>query len=169
MKTKDHEWIIEHAFGPQGIGPHLSDWDRNILKRASADVDSIWSGQTNAGSFRHAMRGWGQSAQQAAGLTKLFIQNRLEYAADLQRGGSHQPAIYHLGEGMHTIADSFSTEHRGTQAWCGDFFPQIWCIPTDIKHAAVEGPRNKGDTRVAAALALVRYFAAFRRMSGLDP
>jgi len=170
MKKSDHEWIIDYAFGSKGIGPHhLSDWDRRTLKRASADVDSIWRGQTRLGSFRHAMRGWGQPTKEAVGIAILFVQNRLQYAADLQRGGSHDLALYHLGEGMHTIADSFSTEHEGAQRWCGDFFPQVWCIPSDLKHAVVENSSNTLDTKKDAAVALTRYYSAFFEMSGLAP
>lgn len=122
MKTEDHNRIIEIAFGPKSDGPRLSDRDRAILKDASRDVDSIWWGQTRARSYQHAMRGEGQPVAEAQALSRAFARYNLQLAADLQRGGSHARALYQLGKGMHTIADSFSPDHEALSLGAGIFF-----------------------------------------------
>jgi hypothetical protein len=84
--------------------------DRFILKAASRDADG-WSGQSSAKSFTHAMRGQPplgkiQSANEAKALAFAYVRASLKVAAELERYGKHDQALYRLGLGMHTIADS---------------------------------------------------------------
>ena len=165
MKAEDHDRIIDIAFGPKSGSFRLSAMDLDTLKRASRDVDDLRTGQSRSGSFKHAMRGDGQARSEAEALAKTFMNYHLQLAADLQHGGSHDQAIYYLGMGMHTIADSYSPAHEGFRPWCGDT-PS--CIPSDAEHWDIEHSRDISDANSAAAMALRQYYQKFRKLSGLD-
>jgi hypothetical protein len=88
MNPKDHERIIENAFGPKSNGPRLSDRDRATLKHASRHVDSLspqegGTGQGRANSFMHAMRGPHQTVANARRLADAFVSDQLQIATKL--------------------------------------------------------------------------------------
>jgi hypothetical protein len=149
------------AFGPQANANfRLPMSEIAILDSASKAADSIWSGQTREGSFKHAMRGWFQSPSEAKGKAEIWLRYCLNLAADLNRGGSRIAALHRLGLGMHTIADSYSPTHVGFQAWGGD---EPLNIPGAIRHHIREKP--SGNTLKDAASALQAYYQQFRELS----
>ena len=182
----DHNWIIDYAFGPKGpTGPkfQLSERDRCTLKQASRDADGanigevlFGPGQGRAGSYKHSMRGGKdlsgkeQSVEEATALRDQWIGECLRFAGALERtGNNHNNALYRLGLGMHTIADSFSPDHEGLQPWCGT---DLHCWPSDVRHRIDEGSRSNPyeginrframqEKKADAAMALRRYYRAF--------
>jgi hypothetical protein len=150
MNTADHELIIDSAFGDLGFA------DRKTLKRASRDSDGVLNGgQAPQNSYKHWMRAEGQPAQEADNLARSWIRQCLLQAVSLKRGNSQEAALYQLGLGMHTIADSFSPAHAGVQAWCG---LSISCIPSDIYHVRHEHARTTPMVKREAAKAIRDYY-----------
>jgi RHS repeat-associated protein len=118
---KIHERIIDKAF------PGLSTHQRDVLKRASARVDSILLGGQDLNlSYQHGMRAPWQSVKDAKHLAKEFIKtneaiaakdaaaNRVEFVENLS-----DKALEAFGKALHTITDKLSPAHEGFQVWYG--------------------------------------------------
>ena len=77
--TSIHSQIIDSAF------PNLTPAQRQILKDVSAQQDSILGGgQANDLSFEHAMRGPGQTVDQAADMFNDFVSGAEDAAQKAQ-------------------------------------------------------------------------------------
>jgi hypothetical protein len=166
MDTNDHNRILDQAFGPNAPRNELrlSSSDISILKSASADADGLWNGgQSREASFKHGMRGWFQSPEEARAKSKVWLEYCLNLATDLQRGGSRGAALFRLGLGIHTIADGLSPTHSGFQRWGGDF---ILNIPGAAIHHVLEKPTGMVMDEAVAYVRL--YYLEFRRRAGLD-
>jgi hypothetical protein len=90
--------------------------DRRILceQQALADGDQF---QTNATTFRHAMRSPLQSVEDARTLANRFVREQIELARELRAQGNRDEALRTLGFAMHTLQDATSPAHEGFQVW----------------------------------------------------
>ncbi len=88
--------------------------DREALKAAQVAMDKD---QSAAGAPTHAMRGPGQTAQQARDQANRFVHSELELARRLEAEGRHPEAMRHLGNAMHTLQDATSPSHERFQVW----------------------------------------------------
>jgi len=157
-----------------------------ILKRASADVDSFWTGQSRALSYQHHMTGEGQSVPEATALYQYFIVNQLALTAWEEVGGcgfgDHESALYSLGRGMHAVVDSHSPYHKDLQVWNGivpggvawilgpasAVFVGIGIWTNDLTHHFAENKIQNTDPSVIAAIAAAGdYYRAFESVVSL--
>jgi hypothetical protein len=161
--TKIHDYILTQAL--QG------EWGASrvdILSRASADIDSLLTGQSASGSYQHAMRAPDQTVTEAEELFNAFIVDKLAGAALMwtrsQCDAADEQAIYLLGQGMHAVADQFTPLHTGFQVWYG-IEPGKWVMSQygeDLYHHFAEDDRP-GDPAVMSAVHAVReYYRTFR-------
>lgn len=88
--------------------------DRAILKSQQVVADRD---QSTLGSFKHAMRGTGESAAGAKAKANAFVRSSLLNARAAEAVGRHSDALTHLGNAMHTLQDATSPRHRGFQEW----------------------------------------------------
>ena len=102
-----HNRILTGAF--KGL---LDSRQIKILQSASAYVDK---GQSREGSYKHAMRSPGQSAEEAKQLMNEFMDKKLNEF--MTKDGDE--ALSAIGEALHTIMDSTSPVHEGFQVWLG--------------------------------------------------
>ncbi len=106
--TAIHEWLIDHAF------PNLPESERNILKKASSDADSLCPGQLSRNSHWHAMAQPGEGAGNAAVKFSQYVEGlRLSAASNNDRPSS----LYAFGRGLHGVTDMTSPSHSGFQEW----------------------------------------------------
>jgi hypothetical protein len=89
------------------------------LQKASRDFDEAHQGVED--SYMHAMREYGQSPEEAALYTDLFIQGRIEVARQYAKAGNRRCALVALGEAMHPVMDASSPMHRTPEGR-----PKIW-------------------------------------------
>jgi RHS repeat-associated protein len=122
--TDIHNQIIDASF------PNLTPQQRQILKDVSADQDSILGGgQGNAVSYQHAMRGPGQTVEEAQTQFNDFVESSEQSAqnaqmrfwmndrdADDDHALSDQ-ALADFASALHAILDSTSPAHEGFQVW----------------------------------------------------
>jgi hypothetical protein len=123
--TDIHNQLIDAAF------PNLTPGQRQILKDASAEVDSLIPGQLSKNSHTHAMSQRGESPEQAALKWSKYLQDQQDKARRAQHtgkvlcGGPGRPVIVpdfekaldEIGKGLHALSDSTSPSHRGFQPW----------------------------------------------------
>ena len=174
MDTKTHERIIDQAFGPtaESLVPsapasvfRLTTQDLIIFKNSSREADGILNGgQRRDASFKHAMRGWGQSPAEAEAKFNAWIKYCLNLASDLQRGGSHASALQRLGLGMHALADKESQAHFGFQSWGGD---GPLNIPGAYIHHVLESGVGRSHYQIkCAVINLQTYYYEFLKKAG---
>ncbi|WP_200957071.1 RHS repeat-associated core domain-containing protein [Rhizobacter sp. Root1238] len=111
--TDAHGAIIDAAF------PGLSPLLLAKIKGGSEAVDGL-ANQLGDGSYMHAMRGPGESIENARGRACEFIRRNLAtYNAlkDSAVAKNRLSAYYSLGQALHPIMDSTSPQHRGFQVW----------------------------------------------------
>jgi RHS repeat-associated protein len=94
--------------------PFLSERDRMILRHQQVVVDRE---QSTAASFKHAMRGTGESAAQARADANTWISSSITDARRLEAHGQHAMAMVRLGDAIHTMQDATSPSHVGFQEW----------------------------------------------------
>jgi len=92
----------------------LPDKALKQFREASRYVDEF---QESKYSYLHAMRAPGQSAEEAQGLMKDYIKNRVADYKRLMAEGKTDEAYFALGMAMHPIMDSTSPSHEGMQEW----------------------------------------------------
>jgi RHS repeat-associated protein len=117
--TKIHNQIIDAAF------PNLTATQRQILRDVSAQQDAILSGgQGNSLAFQHAMRGPGQSVEEAqADYNKFVSMNEDEATKDqinfwlAGNPGYSDKALAEFAAALHAVLDSTSPAHAGFQLW----------------------------------------------------
>jgi len=122
--TDIHNQLIDAAF------PNLTPGARQILKDASAEVDSLIPGQLSKNSHTHAMSQRGESAEEAALKWSKYLTDQQDKARNaLHQGkvlcGHPGPVIVsdldkamsEFGRGLHALSDSTSPSHRGFQPW----------------------------------------------------
>jgi RHS repeat-associated protein len=117
--TSTHNLIIDTAF------PNLTPGQRQILKNVSANQDGILNGgQSGALSFQHAMRGPGQSVDDAQAEYQDFVSLNEDMAFQTQMNfwaagnpGLSNDALAEFGAALHAIEDSTSPAHAGFQVW----------------------------------------------------
>jgi hypothetical protein len=174
MDTETHNRIIDQAFGPtaESLVPsapaslfRLAAQDVMIFKKSSSEADGIFNGgQRRDASFKHAMRGWGQSTAEAEAKFKAWVSYCLNLASDLQRGGSHAAALHRLGLGMHALADKESQAHFGFQSWGGD---GPLNVPGALLHHNLESGVGKSHYQIkCAAINLQTYYYEFAKKAG---
>jgi len=116
--TPVHNEIIARAF--PGLSPQL----RQVLMRASVQVDRLIPGQGNAHSYQHAMRGPNQSVVDARSQSIQFYEQNINQARETQaiaekngQQGLDPKALEPLGRALHTVSDATSPKHEGFQVW----------------------------------------------------
>ena len=117
--TSIHNQIIDTAF------PTLSASQRQIVKEVSAHQDAILSGgQGNSLAFQHAMRGPGESVEEAQADYSTFVSMNEDQATKDQvnfwlagNPGYSDKALTEFGAALHAILDSTSPAHAGFQVW----------------------------------------------------
>jgi RHS repeat-associated protein len=107
-----HHKIYEKAF--PGIGPT----ELTAINSGSDWVDYVnqWSGD----SYMHSMRAENQSAGEAQRMSCKFINENLAWYNSLKNSPitkNRESAYRALGRALHTISDSTSPVHEGTQVW----------------------------------------------------
>ena len=161
--TNIHNQIIDKSF------PNLTDAQRQILKDVSAQQDSILGGgQANSLSFEHAMRGPGQTVEQAQGQFNDFVASSETSAQtaewtfwlkDIDNAGSmSDEALARFGEALHAVVDSTSPAHVGFQEW------NVWNFWGDWKHHNAESkitPQQMNNAINAARNAFNSTFRMF--------
>jgi RHS repeat-associated protein len=116
-----HNEIIDEAF------PNLTPEQRQILKDASAQQDSILGGgQANSLAFEHAMRAPGQTIEQAEAQYNDFVSGTEEAAQNIQvqfwlenpdSAELSDKALARFAVALHAVTDSTSPTHEGSQLW----------------------------------------------------
>jgi RHS repeat-associated protein len=117
--TGIHNQIIDSAF------PNLTAHQRQILKDVSANQDGLLNGgQSGPLSFQHAMRGPGESADDAKAEYDAFVSLNEDMAFQTQMSfwaagnpGLSDDALAEFAAALHAIEDSTSPAHAGFQVW----------------------------------------------------
>ncbi len=109
--TSIHNQILQTSFN--GILPQS---DIDTLKQASKYVDED---QSLGGSYKHAMRGPGESASFAQRDYQNFVCSNIRTAQRFESRGQHRNAIFAVGQAFHALMDSTSPAHVGFQEWRG--------------------------------------------------
>jgi hypothetical protein len=108
----------------------------------------------------HAMRSPGQTPEQAQQSTSKFITSSLALAhlyQSMQHGGGFSnKALYAFGQALHTLMDSLSPTHRGTQPWDPFNLPEV------VKH--IEGEKSITSDEMKEAIGLAQ--GAFQSVFG---
>ena len=108
--TSIHERIIDLAL------PGLSNDQRQMIKRASYDVDHKSGAQSTENSYKHGMRAPNESVDDAVKESAQWISDWKKAA---QRTSDQNTALYAFGVAFHTVSDMTSPEHEGFQVWHG--------------------------------------------------
>jgi hypothetical protein len=149
-----HNEIIDAAF------PGLTASQRQVLKDASAHVDSLLAGgQGDSAAPDHAMRSQ-QTAVQAEVEYQAFVDTNEDEATQAQmsfwaegNAAYSNDALYKFGLALHAILDSTSPAHTGFQKW-------DWRNPIrDVRHSFAE--HSISAQQMAAAVLAAQ--AAFSR------
>ena len=90
--------------------------ERAILKNQQVVADAD---QSPEGSFKHAMAGPKETAEQARGKANAFIGSEMAAAIALDRSGSREEALGHVGNVIHLVGDSTSPAHQNFATWRG--------------------------------------------------
>jgi RHS repeat-associated protein len=114
---KIHNRIILAAF------PNLPSNLRQAIERGSEYADSSRF-QSPEYSYMHAMRGKGQSAEDACKKMQDYINAHMEMYIALLASGQSEAAYFALGMALHPVMDSTSPSHSGFQKWDG-----LWGTP----------------------------------------
>jgi len=150
-----HELIIDQAF------PNLSASQRQVLKDASAQVDSL-RGQGNDLTFQHAMAAVGESPAEAEEDYQYFVTMNEDAAMKTQMSfwsagnpGLSDDALGQFGLALHAILDSTSPAHAGFQAW------NVWNIPLVLRHWREESSISPEQLATAVSAARVAFNSTF--------
>ena len=111
--TAIHNQLIDEAF------PNLTPAQRQILKDASAQVDSLYPGQLERNAYQHAMSMPGEDKTAAAEKWTKFLedqQNKARNECDKNKSATDK-SLFDFGKGLHALADSTSPSHRDFQPW----------------------------------------------------
>jgi RHS repeat-associated protein len=126
-----HNEIINEAF------PGMSKQDLQILKEASARMDTRPGQQTGGQAPQHGMSNGssGQTTAQAQQQGDAFIAEQEDLARQIQadwlasgQSGISPYALMAFGNALHTIEDRLSPAHIGSQPWYGQsaWSPSAW-------------------------------------------
>jgi len=170
--TEIHNKIIDKAF------PGLTDSQREVLKRASRQRDSL-AMQTAQYAYTHAMRSPGQNPEEAKKATNAFIQDNERAAQQFQSAfqKSGQPglsysALLEFGNALHPVTDRTSPTHTDANGnpmvWPGVPVPGTSTFTPDMDYARkhAEGESNITDEQMNATVQAARE--EFRRTFGDD-
>jgi RHS repeat-associated protein len=105
-----HNYLVDHAF------PNLTPRERQILKDASAGVDSPYPGQLAQNAYQHAMSMSGENRDVAAEKWSKFLRDQ-QAKARASKCSNSKKALSDFGRGLHSLADSTSPSHRDSQPW----------------------------------------------------
>src|SRR5437588_215869 len=106
--TSIHERIIDLAL----LG--LSNDQRQMIKRASYDVDHKSGAQSTENSYKLGMRATNESVDDTY---KKYAQMNTDWKKAAQRTSDQNTALYAFGVAFHTVSDMTSPEHEGFQVW----------------------------------------------------
>ncbi len=162
--TRIHNQIIDTAF------PGLTAEQRQILKNVSAHQDSILSGgQGNNLAFQHAMRGPGESVEQAEADFNAFVSMNEDEATRTQinswlagNPGYDDKALAEFAAALHAILDSTSPAHAGFQLWDWRNVLLVW------KHTQAEKSINPQQLQNAVSTAQNAFNRTFHPYSQFD-
>lgn len=162
-----HNIIIDTAF------PNLTADQKELLKQVSAHQDSILSGgQGNSLAFQHAMRGPGQSVQEAEADYNTFVslnedqatKDQINFSLSGNTGYSNK-ALTEFAAALHAITDSTSPAHSGFQLW-------DWRRPGLVRnHVSREStitPQQLANAVSAAQAAFIATFRPYSKPPNLD-
>jgi RHS repeat-associated protein len=109
--TDIHNYLIDHAF------PNLSPEQRQILKDASANTDSvIRGGQSSRNAYQHAMSMSGEDPASASLKWSKFLKDQQNKARE-KKSSDRNKALCEFGRGLHGLTDSTPPSHREFQPW----------------------------------------------------
>lgn len=157
---KIHERIIDAAF------PRLSPAARATLKKQSAAVDSIFPGQLNFNSYQHAMRGPGESEQEAKQKARAFVRQHEDAAKRIQgttpqRLSDIKPeSLVQFGTALHTVSDFTSPAHTDENG-----NPMLWNM-NDITGVAFHSLGEESITAAQMSNAVSRERVVFGLVYG---
>jgi len=148
--TPTHQEILHDAFGGR-----VSPTDLAILLRANHDIDWAPGAQALWNQYKHGLHTPAQSIPVTRELFSSFVARQLNQAVALEKRGCHEEAVYELGLGMHSLADTFSPAHEGFSEY-GGFWQNTGHIGLDLIGAftyEASGPE--------AALTVRAYYQVF--------
>jgi RHS repeat-associated protein len=109
------------------LGQALTPDQMRLVESVSAGQDNPFlGGQFNGVAYEHAMRGPGQTVEQAEALYNGFVSGQVQAAQEAQikfwmaNPGSHSlsdEALVHFAMALHAVDDSTSPAHAGFQYW----------------------------------------------------
>ena len=157
--TNIHNKIIDNAF------PNLSPHQRQILKDVSANQDGLLNGgQSGPLSFQHAMRGPGQSVDDAKADYDAFVSMNEDMGFQTQMNfwaannpGLSDDALAEFAAALHAIEDSTSPAHEGFQVW------EWWNPKLVLQHHWAENSISPQQMANSVAAARNAFNATFNR------
>jgi RHS repeat-associated protein len=95
------------------------------FKNASDWTDDSKENQTVEKSFMHAMRGKGQSPDDAINDLNTFTSKQMDKYQKLMNAGNNEEALSEMGKVFHAIMDLTCPPHEGFKEWDGNFFKYV--------------------------------------------